>query len=57
MALNAQCPVCDAEISLPDDTVKDELFECEECGSELVVASVNPFEIEEAPEIEEDWGE
>ncbi len=51
------CPVCDAEISLPDDTIRDELLECGECGTELLVASLNPLELEEAPQTEEDWGE
>lgn len=51
------CPVCDAEISLADDTIRDELLECVECGTELLVTSLNPPELEEAPQTEEDWGE
>jgi alpha-aminoadipate/glutamate carrier protein LysW len=52
-----QCPICDAELTLDDDVVKDELLECPECGTELVVTSINPLAIEEAPQTEEDWGE
>lgn len=57
MANIATCPVCDAEITLAQDTVKDELLECADCGTELVVSSLNPFTLEEAPQTEEDWGE
>ena len=34
-----------------------EIIECEECGVELEVVSVNPLKLELAPEVEEDWGE
>lgn len=53
----AECPVCAAEIQLPDDTVQGELIECPDCGTELEVTSVNPFALQEAPSEEEDWGE
>lgn len=53
----ALCPVCDAEIDLPEGTVEGELIECPECGTELEVSSVDPFELSEAPQEEEDWGE
>ena len=51
------CPVCDAELELASDAVEGELMECEECGSELEVLKVDPPELGEAPESEEDWGE
>ncbi len=57
MSFNAACPVCDAELNFGADTVKDELVSCGDCGSELVVASVDPMALEEAPQAEEDWGE
>ena len=53
----ALCPVCDAEIDLPEGTVAGELIECLECGTELEVSSLDPFELSEAPQEEEDWGE
>ncbi|MCZ7601553.1 MAG: lysine biosynthesis protein LysW [Melioribacteraceae bacterium] len=53
----AECPVCAADIQLPEDTVKGELIECPDCGTELEVTSVNPFTLAEAPSEEEDWGE
>ena len=52
-----QCPYCDGELVLAEDIVKDELLECNDCGTELVVASLEPISIEEAPQVEEDWGQ
>lgn len=51
------CPVCGGEVSLSDDTVVNELIDCEECASELEVTSLDPPQLEEAPETAEDWGE
>jgi alpha-aminoadipate carrier protein LysW len=53
----AECPVCAADVQLPTDTVKGELVECPDCGTELEVVSVDPFSLHEAPSEEEDWGE
>ena len=53
----SECPVCGANISVADDVVKGELLECDDCGTELEVKSVDPLKIEEAPEAEEDWGQ
>ena len=55
--VTANCPECDAEITLGDKTVKGEIVVCPDCGSELEVTSVNPLTLELAPEEEEDWGE
>ncbi|MEM9413655.1 MAG: lysine biosynthesis protein LysW [Planctomycetota bacterium] len=51
------CPICDAAIDIAEGTVVGELMECAECGAELEVVSVEPIKIQEAPEVEEDWGE
>lgn len=53
----AECPVCGAEITLPEDTVAGELIECSDCGTELEVKSIKPIKLVEAPKEEEDWGE
>ncbi len=53
----SECPVCGAEIVLEKGTVKGELIECNDCGTELEVISVNPVIVSEAPQEEEDWGE
>ena len=52
MSKIAQCPICDADIELPDDAVEGELLTCPECGSELEVISVDPPEVAEAPQEE-----
>ncbi len=57
MNKTAECPVCGAEIERVEDTVESELISCEDCGSELEVVKLEPFEIAEAPQTEEDWGE
>ncbi len=53
----SQCPVCDNDLSLGADTLKGELLECDDCGTELEVTSIDPLKIEVAPEEEEDWGQ
>lgn len=55
--MKAECPVCAAEIELTADVVKGELLECPDCGTELEVAEINPPQLIEAPQEEEDWGE
>ena len=57
MNQNAECPFCEAPVALAADTVPDELLECGDCGTELVVMSMAPPELEEAPRVEEDWGQ
>jgi len=51
------CPVCAASVELPSDVEVGEILECPECGVELEVINVEPPELEEAPQEEEDWGE
>ena len=57
MALTAECPVCGTDVELPEGTVQGELITCPDCGVELEVISLDPPQIEEAPQEEEDWGE
>ncbi len=52
-----QCPICDAEVILADDTIVGELLQCQDCGSELEVTEVSPPELDIGPELEEDWGQ
>jgi lysine biosynthesis protein LysW len=46
----ATCPECDAEIEIDDDDIEEleigDPFECDECGSELRVASLDPLEFD-----------
>lgn len=50
------CTECDAAISTTPSLV-GEIIDCDDCGAELEVTSLNPPTVALAPEIEEDWGE
>ena len=51
------CVICGAELNLPHDVVQGELISCLECGSDLEISGLNPLQVREAPQEEEDWGE
>lgn len=53
----ATCPECDADVAIPADAMENELISCPDCGSELEIISLNPVQLDLAPEVEEDWGE
>ncbi len=55
--LATTCPECEAGIQVQDDAVIGEIVPCQECGAEFEVASLDPLDLQPAPEIEEDWGE
>jgi alpha-aminoadipate carrier protein LysW len=55
--MTATCPECDADVAIPADAMENELISCPDCGSELEIISLNPVQLELAPEVEEDWGE
>ncbi|MAS36052.1 MAG: lysine biosynthesis protein LysW [Anaerolineaceae bacterium] len=57
MTSNATCPECDADVNIPADAMENELIACADCGAELEIISLDPVELELAPEVEEDWGE
>jgi alpha-aminoadipate carrier protein LysW len=52
-----ECPECAAKVELPADAVQGEIVECPDCGVELEVISLDPPQVDLAPEEEEDWGE
>jgi alpha-aminoadipate/glutamate carrier protein LysW len=52
-----ECPVCGVGIEAKESMVQNELISCSECGTELEVTNLSPFELKEAPQEEEDWGE
>ena len=52
-----ECPECAADIRMADNTLKGEIVSCPDCGTELEVTGVEPFSLELAPQVEEDWGE
>lgn len=51
------CVTCGANVALPDDVEIGEILDCADCGTELEVVSESPVELDEAPELAEDWGE
>ena len=51
------CPECATELEFAPDTVESEIAICPDCGVELEVLSLDPIELDLAPEVEEDWGE
>lgn len=51
------CPECDGEVEIPEDAMENEIVSCLECGAELEIMSLDPLELDLAPEVEEDWGE
>jgi len=54
---NPTCPACEADVRIPGDAMQNELIACPDCGSELEILSLDPIELDFAPEVEEDWGE
>ncbi len=53
----ATCPECDGDVPIPGDAMENELLACPDCGAELEIISLNPVQLDLAPEVEEDWGE
>ena len=54
---NGVCDICDGVVSLPEGAVAGEILRCPDCGTELEVVSLDPLRLEEAPQVQEDWGE
>ena len=59
MQLQALCPICDATITLPENTVESERLSCADCSNFVVVDKIdnNTATLIEAPAVEEDWGQ
>jgi alpha-aminoadipate carrier protein LysW len=57
--LKANCPICDAQITLQKGIEESEIISCPECHTRLVVADLKGTvaTLKEAPKVEEDWGE
>ena len=55
--ITAEDPITGEEIEVPADVEIGEIIDSPITGAELEVISVDPVELEEAPELEEDWGE
>lgn len=57
MANSVECVVCEGRVNLPGEAMEGEILVCPDCGSELELVSLDPPAVEEAPEVQEDWGE
>ena len=57
MSNTTPCPICEGDVPIPGDAMLNELISCPECGAELEILNLNPIVLEDAPEVEEDWGE
>lgn len=56
--IQQSCPTCDSQVEIPEGTLESELLTCDDCDTMLEVISNNGnLQLQEAPEIEEDWGE
>ena len=55
--VGAECPECGAHIVQRAGLEVGEILSCPDCGSKLEVKSVQPFTVDKAPSVEEDWGE
>ena len=53
----AEDPITGEEIEPPADVEVGEIIDSPITGAELEVISLDPVTLEEAPELEEDWGE
>lgn len=53
----ANCPECDANLTVPPGAMQNELIACPDCGAELEIISLDPLILDLAPAVEEDWGE
>lgn len=57
--MKGTCPVCDASINLDKNVEESEILTCSECHTRVVVEKVekDTVKLNEAPAVEEDWGE
>lgn len=52
-----KCKECDADIPVPQDSMKGEVIACPDCGESFEVASTNPILLKKAEAVGEDWGQ
>ena len=53
------CKVCAATLTIPENVEVSEIITCGECHTRLVIQKIetNKITVNEAPQVEEDWGE
>lgn len=57
--IKTNCPICDALVTLPENSEESEIISCPDCHTRLVVADLKGSAaiLQEAPKVEEDWGQ
>lgn len=57
--ITANCPICDFKLTIPKNTELSEIITCSDCHSKLVVTKLaaTGATLEQAPAVEEDWGQ
>lgn len=57
--MKTNCPICDTSLNLGKDVMESEVIECKDCHRKIAVKSLGNGRVllEEAPYVEEDWGE
>ncbi|MBL9000570.1 MAG: lysine biosynthesis protein LysW [Phycisphaerae bacterium] len=56
-ALTVECPSCADTVTLTRRPLCGEVVRCGGCAVELEVVNIEPLRVEEAPKVQEDWGE
>lgn len=51
------CPDCDNEIVIPEDSMKGEVITCGDCGESFEIDSTDPIVLKKAEQEGEDWGQ
>ena len=57
MAKSVECPECGCSVDVEESVLQGEIIECPDCAVELEVMSIEPVQVQLAPEEDEDWGE
>jgi len=55
--MTIECVECGAQLSLPPNVLVGEILPCSDCGVELEILSLEPLQVDLAPQEMEDWGE
>lgn len=45
MAKTIPCPDCKEEVAIPEDCEVGEVLECKNCGAEMEVLNLEPFQV------------
>jgi alpha-aminoadipate carrier protein LysW len=51
------CTICETQLTIKANAILNEIITCDECGTDLEIVNLNPPQVREGPQEEEDWGE